>query len=218
MKYFVNALILFLVSTVVNSAEITGEARVIDGDTLKIGSQVVRLHGIDAPENGQNCERRGKKYNCGAEAENALRAMVSGDITCSGGKRDSYKRLIAICKSNGQDIGKRMVLAGQALAFRKFSTDYIEAETVAKNARAGMWAGKFEAPWDFRASKWVDASSDAPSSECPIKGNINRKGERIYHAPWSRSYKRTRINVSKGERWFCSEAEALAAGWRAPYR
>jgi len=52
----------------------------------------------------------------------------------------------------------------------------------------------------------------------PIKGNINAKGEKIYHALWSKHYAATKIDTSKGERWFCSEAEAKAAGWRAAYR
>ncbi|CAO4141552.1 putative membrane protein YttA [Methylorubrum aminovorans] len=51
---------------------------------------------------------------------------------------------------------------------------------------------------------------------CAIKGNISRKGDRIYHMPGSRDYDRTQINEASGERMFCSEDEAKAAGWRAP--
>ena len=218
MRTIVTAVLLTLTAPASYSDVIIGNARVLDGDTIKIGSQVVRLHGIDAPENDQYCERDGKNYNCGAVAENALRTLVSGDVTCYGDVQDRYQRLIAVCQSEGRNINRQMVKTGHALAFRRFSTDYVTEELTAMEAKVGIWAGTFEAPWDFRAERWANASPDAPSSGCPIKGNINSKGERIYHTPWSKSYKRTKINEAKFERWFCTEAEALAAGWRAPYR
>ncbi len=71
------------------------------------------------------------------------------------------------------------------------------------------------ASWEYRAEKREVAEQDSPDG-CPIKGNINSKGERIYHAPWSPWYAKTKLSVEKGERWFCDEGEALAAGWRAP--
>ena len=111
-----------------------------------------------------------------------------------------------------------MVLAGHALVFRKFSDTYSEEELAAKRSGAGVWQGNFELPWEFRSKRWTVASQESPYPDCPIKGNINRKGVKIYHTPWSRSYSRTKIDESKSERWFCSEAEALAAGWRAPLR
>ena len=113
------------------------------------------------------------------------------------------------------DVSAEMVRSGWALAFRKYSTAYVDEEQRAQADGAGMWAGSFIPPWEFRAAKWK--GNDAPNPACPIKGNISKRG-RIYHAPWSRSYSRTRINTAKGERWFCDEAEALAAGWRAPFR
>ena len=198
---------------------ISGAARVLDGDTLVIGSAVIRLHGIDAPENGQDCKRaNGKKYNCGAAAENKLKEYIVGVITCTGDVLDNYDRLIAVCTSENTEINRSMVLSGWSLAFRKFSDDYVTEEDEARISKRGLWAGTFEPPWDVRAAAWDSATQAAPDSKCPIKGNINRKGVRIYHAPWSRSYSRTKINTEKGERWFCSEAEALAAGWRAPIR
>ncbi len=59
------------------------------------------------------------------------------------------------------------------------------------------------------------AAAAAPVEGCPIKGNINAKSERIYHTPWSPWYDRTKINKAAGERWFCDEAAAVAADWRA---
>ena len=80
---------------------------------------------------------------------------------------------------------------------------------------SGFWQGTAEPAWDFRTRRWKVEKQKAPNG-CPIKGNISRSGERIYHAPWSRWYEDTRISPEKGERWFCSEREALDAGWRAP--
>lgn len=201
------------------ATDISGVARVVDGDTLRIGTQTIRLYGIDAPESGQDCLRKnGSSYNCGELSEKALKALVRKKTSCSGTEFDNYDRLIAICRAEGVEINRELVRKGYALAFRKFSEKYIADEQMAEAATVGMWAGSFETPADFRAKRWQSAVTSAPSPDCPIKGNINRNGERIYHAPWSRSYERTRINTSKSERWFCTEAEALAAGWRAPYR
>lgn len=94
--------------------------------------------------------------------------------------------------------------------------NYVAEETEARSGQRGIWQGKFVPPWEYRSKRWEVARQTAPDG-CVIKGNINRKGVRIYHAPWSKSYDRTQINTSKGERWFCSEREAIDAGWRAPY-
>ena len=116
-----------------------------------------------------------------------------------------------------------MVHGGWALAYRKYSTDYVEQEQVARKAKAGMWRGEFTAPWEWRQAQRQRelsppaAANDNDASRCMIKGNISRNG-RIYHVPSGQYYSRTKINQSKGERWFCSEAEATAAGWRRSRR
>ena len=103
---------------------------------------------------------------------------------------------------------------GLAWAFRRFSDDYVELEDRARMARVGIWQGDAEAPWDYRANAWERAAEASPRPGCPIKGNIKRDGEKIYHTPWSPWYERTQIDESRGQRWFCDEAEAQAAGWR----
>ena len=105
-----------------------------------------------------------------------------------------------------------------AWAFVKYSRDYVGLEKEPRAKKIGIWQAKTQPPWEYRTRRWETAQKVSSSDGCPIKGNINAKGERIYHAPWSISYAATRIDPSKGERWFCSEAEAKAAGWRAPYR
>ena len=72
-------------------------------------------------------------------------------------------------------------------------------------------------PWEWRRGKRIVANDNAVG-QCRIKGNISRSGERIYHIPGGQYYDRTKINPSKSERWFCSEAEAIAAGWRRSKR
>jgi hypothetical protein len=104
-----------------------------------------------------------------------------------------------------------------ALAYRRYSMDYVAAENTAREARRGIWKGKFIAPWDWRRGKRL-AATNTPPGTCPIKGNISRRGERIYHMPGGQFYTHTKISPSKGERWFCTEAEAKTAGWRRSRR
>lgn len=199
---------------------VTGSARLVDGDTMEIRGRIIRLHGIDAPETGQTCKDAGGRiYRCGEAAEAALRQLTEGRrVRCEGDEVDQYDRLIAVCSAGRTNLNREMVRSGWAVAFRRFSDDYLEQELEAAKANRGIWRGGFTRPVEHRAYLWEEAASTRPD-RCPIKGNISvRSGERIYHAPWSRWYARTRINEAKGERWFCTEAEAIAAGWRAPYR
>ncbi|WP_055047832.1 thermonuclease family protein [Devosia sp. A16] len=193
---------------------------VIDGDTIELGGTRYGIHGIDAPEPGQQCERTGgKSWNCGAAAVVALEEIVfpATDVHCDAGELDDYGRTIAVCWADGMDIGKHLVRSGLAWAFVKFATDYVEDEAMARAARIGIWQVESETPWDFRARRWSVSGNEAPDPNCPIKGNINSEGEHIYHPPWSPVYARTRISPEKGERWFCDEGEAAAAGWRPAY-
>lgn len=207
-----------LLSVTAIAAEVTGSARLIDGDTLELDGTIVRLHGIDAPESGQRCERSdGRGYDCGETALDGLRKLTAGQtVSCEGKSTDQYGRLIAICRAQGHELNREMVRLGLAMAFRRYSDDYLEAEIDAFKAGRGLWQGRFDPPWEVRKAAWDSAAREAPEG-CPIKGNISSRG-RIYHLPYSRHYARTRINTAKGERWFCTEAEAIAAGWRAPYR
>ena len=111
-----------------------------------------------------------------------------------------------------------MVAEGWALAYRKYSKDYVSAEDTAKAAGRGMWRGKFIAPWKWRRGKRLASKAANDNQACRIKGNIGKSGARIYHVPGGVYYGRTKINEGKGERWFCTEAKARAAGWRGSKR
>jgi endonuclease YncB( thermonuclease family) len=202
---------LVIVLIALAAGPMAAQTRVIDGDTLEIDGQSYRLNGIDAPEHGQSCG----DWACGADATQALADLIETEkVVCDASGADSYGRKIATCFVGEVDLGRSLVEQGKAWAFLRYSDVYAAEERAAKARRTGIWAGQYQTPWAFREARW--SSADAGPNGCRIKGNISDNG-RIYHAPWSPWYKRTRINLSKGERWFCDEAEALAAGWRAPY-
>ena len=129
--------------------------------------------------------------------------------------KDRYQRYLAICSWDQIDLNARMVADGFALAYRQYSKAYLAQERQAKDRKKGLWQGAFTAPWDWRSGQRRAKNSQTAASGCVIKGNINSKGVRIYHTPASAWYSRTKVTPAKGERWFCSEREAIAAGWRA---
>ncbi len=96
--------------------------------------------------------------------------------------------------------------------------DYIAVEDVARKAGRGPWRGKFIAPWEWRRGKRLASEAANDNQSCPIKGNIGKRGTRVYHGPGGAYYSRTKINEAKGERWFCSEGQAHASGWRRSKR
>ena len=150
MRYLITlALAMFL--SVPAFADITGQPRVIDGDTIEVAGQRIRLHGIDAPESKQLCRRDGQRWRCGEDATSALKAFLgSRPVSCEELARDRYKRIIAKCAVDGVDIGEWMVSQGWAVAYYLYSYDYSRAEQHAKSAQRGVWAGEFEKPWEWR--------------------------------------------------------------------
>ncbi|SDI50707.1 thermonuclease family protein [Lutimaribacter saemankumensis] len=216
------ALVLSVLATV-TLADPSGTVRVVDGDTLSVGGVTVRLHGIDAPETDQFCGGNGApSWPCGAWVGNELRARVQGrHATCRAIDTDRYGRVVAKCFVDGKDIGQELVRDGLAFAYRKYSWDYDLDEKSAAVKDRGLHGTGIQSPAAFRRASraGLAAASDpgAPAG-CVIKGNISSKGRRIYHMPGQEWYSRTRINTAKGERWFCSEAEARAAGWRRAAR
>eukprot|EP00879_Flechtneria_rotunda_P005827 GHRR01006131.1.p1 GENE.GHRR01006131.1~~GHRR01006131.1.p1 ORF type:complete len:319 (+),score=111.51 GHRR01006131.1:262-1218(+) len=262
-----------------------GPARVVDGDTLYIGSEKVRLYAVDAPEKTQPCtDTEGKQYLCGQVSLQALRDRV-GDQTvrCEVKTKDQYGRNVAACSvvsgSQQEDINGWLVANGYAVAYEQYGKDYVQLAEEAQAGHKGIWQGEFTEPALWRkqqraaslglqlantitatqsagsttvaqpaqpvqqvsanaakaatqtavaaaqqAAESVSQSMVGPgtpaisgASKCNgplIKGNINSKGQKLYHTPNSRAYTRVEINERKGEKFFCSEQEALAAGWQ----
>jgi len=132
------------------------EVVVIDGDTLILDERTIRLHGIDAPEINQYCGSSLGPWSCGAEAKKALKDIVSsaGAISCAPAQRKRYGiygREIAVCFSaSGLDINRLMVRLGVARAYEKYSMDYVDDESLAKEARRGIWKGTHVPPWRWR--------------------------------------------------------------------
>lgn len=204
-----------LLATEFTKYRIVGIARVSDGDTLKIAGERLRLHGIDAPEKKQSCRtEHGVVWKCGIWASESLKMLVEGKpVSCVWDNRDNYKRPIAQCQVNGRDIGAVLVKNGVALAYRKYSMAYVDQESYAARNDIGLWSGSIQQPQTYRLV--AQKAEKPPSAACAIKGNISSSG-RIYHVPGSKWYKKTKIDTRRGERWFCSIAEAVKAGWRAP--
>lgn len=198
----------------------SGRVSVGDGDSLTLAGESIRLHGIDAPELSQTCQGpRGKVWRCGQWARSQLREIVAqAPLRCIRRDTDRYGRTIATCTAGGQDVAALMVARGAAVAFTRFSDDYVSQERAAKAARRGLWAGSFQRPEDYRAKASIpEVPQPVSATGCVIKGNISKSGH-IYHVPGQAFYAKTQIDTAKGERWFCTEAEARAAGWRKAQR
>jgi endonuclease YncB( thermonuclease family) len=209
-------------------SQFNGAGRAKDGDSLMVGDKEVRLFGIDAPELNQSCKRDGQSWACGTAAKDLLDSLIRGkSVFCTQTGTDQYDRVLARCAAGSTDLNRAMVANGYAVAFRRYSSEYVSAEDSAKVNRRGLWAGTFEMPADFRhageapapakAAPRRTADRKASSSDwagraqanCNIKGNRNRKGQWIYHVPGMPYYDQTRP-----EEIFCTEAEAQAAGYR----
>jgi endonuclease YncB( thermonuclease family) len=240
MKTIIIALVSCLAFSIAQAADLLGVPRIVDGDTLAIGATKIRLEGIDAPETDQVClNANGVRWTCGIDARDQLAAHIAGrDIDCTSHGIDAYRRTLATCYLAGEDLNGWLVQQGWALAYVKYSSAYRQVEEDARVNQRGIWQGAFIAPWDWRHrnnktvilgafSVPIDAQAillappgteGAPSAECTIKGNVNSKGERIYHTQHQNSYARIKMDKGGGRRWFCTSEEAEAAGWRRARR
>lgn len=146
------ALVATIISQPVGAKIISGTASVIDGDTIEIHGQRIRLSAIDAIESRQPCILAGgKHWNCGRDAAFALSDKIGrAPLACEVKDIDRYGRSVAVCGLRGEDIGAWMVENGWAVAYRRYGTEYVAAEGRARGAGLGIWQSKFEMPWDWR--------------------------------------------------------------------
>lgn len=204
-----------------NAEVVSGPAYAVDGDTLVLNGKHVRLAGIDAPELDQSCQRDGQAWACGEEAKRQLDSMIAGQtVYCQEDGVDQYGRLLGTCSAKRMNLNASMVEYGWATAYRAYSDDYLAQEHRARSAKAGIWASQFALPEHHRvAAREATRPAIAPTSTrrtsktashgCAVKGNRSRRGDWIYHLPGMQYYDQTRP-----EELFCSEAEAIAAGYR----
>jgi endonuclease YncB( thermonuclease family) len=211
--------------------------RIVDADTVDAGSVKIRLNGIDAPESDQRClDAHGQIWSCGLEATAQLKAYSKERAwACVLTGQDRYRRSLGTCSVEGEDVGRWLVRNGWALAFRRYSIAYVADEDYAREHQLGLWSGAFIAPWDWRhrgqqtvilGSYQVPTTAQRdllsptiqgtpPNSSCVIKANLKGwDGECIYHVPGGHFYDKLKMEPSSVRRWFCTEAEAQAAGCR----
>ena len=131
------------------------EVRVIDADTVDVDGVRYRLHGIDAPEARQSCRAWGRTWDCGAAATEALMSHAQ-DMTCAGSDTDAYGRTIGVCSGGGQDLNAWLVANGWALAYRRYSEDYVSEEEQARANRRGVHRGQFIEPWNWRRGERLE--------------------------------------------------------------
>ena len=203
--------------------------RAVDGDTLKISidgrEDTVRLIGVDTPE---TVHPNKPVEFFGREASAFTHRMVDGktvrlefdQASAATKHRDRYGRLLAyVFLPDGTLLNSEIIRQGYGHAYTKYlfskKQEFVAIEREAREARRGLWAQAEDA-----SSAMTPAPNPAAPDErkCKIKGNINARGDKIYHVPGQEHYNITRINESRGERWFCTEEEAIKAGWRKSRR
>jgi endonuclease YncB( thermonuclease family) len=128
-------------------------ASVIDGDTIEIHGQRIRLYGIDSPESSQLCVRpTGERWRCGQQASFALADRIGrATVRCDTRDMDRYGRILAVCFKDSEDLNRWMVGNGWAVAYRRYSVDYVADEDTARQKRINIWSCDFDMPWDWRA-------------------------------------------------------------------
>ena len=157
-------IIIFLMfSTNILAQEIIGIPKIVDGDTVYINNYKIRLEGIDAPEMKQKCKKEKLKissiigytfyedYYCGKHSKENLEAKVKGsNIKCIFFTKDRYKRYLAKCFKGKINLNRWMVRNGHAVAYRRYSKEFIPDEDFAKENKLGLWQGKFLNPEKWR--------------------------------------------------------------------
>lgn len=161
-------------------APIAGVASVIDGDTIEIHGQRIRFNGIDAPESKQYCDdAKGFEYPCGRRAAEALDGFLAASkpMQCTFVSWDRYGRFVGDCRrADGASVASWMVEHGQALDWPLYSQGaYAGQQATAEAAKVGLWVGKFQAPWDWRAGH----ANKAPAVSQPL-GIVNRQVAQSY--------------------------------------
>lgn len=194
--------------------------RVVDGDTVELSSgEKVRLIGVDTPE---TVKPNHPVEPYGKEASDFSKQLLTGQkvtLKFDVEPYDKYKRLLAyMYLQDGTFVNEKLIRDGYARIMTippnvAHADLFLEAEREARENNKGLWGKSAQAPALEKPKPNAPAADSSEPKGKPIKGNINAKGEKIYHVPGSASYEQT-----KAEMWFATEEEAKAAGFRAPKR
>jgi endonuclease YncB( thermonuclease family) len=236
--------LVMMIAMLVSSPVWALDAVVTDANTLQLGATKYRLDGIDAPEFDQVCiDPHADTWACGVDARDKLRALVRGRaVHCDdkGPDKTARPRRIGVCRIDGEGISlnRQLVRQGLALSTEAPAEGFKADEADARNNKRGLWSGCFTAPQDFRQWK-IDGAllgASCPADKdavlrtflfpaepamppgCAIKGKLALRARvtgkmGIYQMQGCRSY----ASLTKPNRWFCSEEDAQAAGFRKAY-
>ena len=192
---------------------------VIDGDTIQVGGRIVQLAGIDAPEMGQICVHDGQDWHCGLRAAYALNKLIelaAAPVVCTELIEELTGIVDANCESRSDNLSLTMLQSGYAVALPDAPAFYRDAQESARKANLGIWASRFIMPWAWRNGARLPAEARWANTACIIRGKIAADGNRFYYVPTDPTYDTLIVNPSQGDRTFCSDEEARAAGWRRP--
>ena len=192
--------------------------RVIDGDTIELeNGERVRYLGINTPESvdpRKPVECFGKEASLkNKELVLNKKVVLEKDIS----EIDKYGRLLRYVYTDDAFVNLELIKQGYAQVATyppdvKYHDLFLEAEKEARENKRGLWGN---CPTNNETNDiFISPMPQITDSDCNIKGNINSEGEKIYHLPNCQSYSQTKIDENRGEKWFCSEEEALNAGWR----
>ena len=197
---------------------IEGRASVLSSDLIRIASTTIRLSGVEAPDANQKCMGANKKtWACGEQARSAVDRLVKGKtLRCDLSGSDDAGRPLGTCMSGTQNIAEELVREGAVFASGGLFSPLSGIEAEARAKKVGLWKGDAERPTEYRAKVWDAAVKGAPDG-CPIKGQVSGDSK-TYVLPWQSDYSSVKLRLAKGERWFCSESEAQAAGWKVANR
>jgi endonuclease YncB( thermonuclease family) len=240
MRWFILTLAIFTASP-----SFAGNSLVRDGGSIDVGGVTYRLGGIDAPAPDQVCiDDHADSWACGADARDQLASLIGNhDIHCEDLGADAAYKIwhLGTCTVEGETTSLNQLLVRRGFAMNSASAGqnrFGEDEADAKNNRRGLWKGCFIAPQEFRAGRRDGAlfgsacradkdreirealfpQEPSMPSGCGIKGKYALRARvtgniGIYHLQVCRSYP----SLTRPDRWFCSEDDARAAGFRKAY-
>lgn len=179
-------LVFALLLPVAASAQVMlGRATAIDGDTIAVGDERIRLHGIDAVERTQTCRRAGETWPCGSDATDLLAyLLLDSRLECRQMDIDQYGRSVAVCRASGKDLGEELIKAGLAVALPTFSDAYVATEAEARASQIGIWGSEFQLPADFRSAnpqpQQARPTAQSPNSYRAVTGKASRPSNVYY--------------------------------------